>query len=395
MALAGSLTEFARPALLKTPDINRRTILVNHLLEPPDRITGITRYLFALLEELVKRDHFQYVLATTWAADKLPAALTMSDLRVETLPYHRSLPHNVMRQMLTLPQLMRQTGAVAEFNCNPVGGFWPIWPRVITVHDLYFDVTPEYYPRRHRLWWRILFPLALRATTAAICVSNSTRADLCKHYPRQAGKAKVVHEASALAVPAKPADAPASTRDAAHALVVGNISPNKNPGGLAAALQILEERGRPLTVAHVGRDEAGLLAGSVADAGVQTSIESLGSLSDVALVAAYRGAMFMISASTHEGFCLPILEAQSCGTPVACSDIPVLREVAGDAALFFDPGKPEMLADALDRMRGDPMLRQRLSEAGLENANRFSWARAAMETESVLDAAVSARVTPK
>ena len=300
-----------------------------------------------------------------------------------TLPYYESIPHNVLMQMLNLRRMMRETGAVAEFNCNPVGCFWPTWPRVITVHDLYFDVTPQYYSRRHRLWWRIFFPLALGAASGVICVSESTRSDLQKHHPRQAAKASVVHEASALSVP-HAIDAPAARGDAPYAILVGNMSPNKNVACLTAALAILEKRGRPLRVAHVGRDDVGLLARSVRKAALQHPVESLGSLSDPALVAAYRGAIFMISASTHEGFCLPILEAQSCGTPVICSDIPVLREVAGEAAVFCDPANPEMLANSVDRLRGDAALRQRLSEAGLKNANRFSWVRAAGETEALL-----------
>ena len=178
-----------------------------------------------------------------------------------------------------------------------------------------------------------------------------------KHHPRQAAKASVVHEASALSVP-HAIDAPAARGDAPYAILVGNMSPNKNVACLTAALAILEKRGRPLRVAHVGRDDVGLLARSVRKAALQHPVESLGSLSDPALVAAYRGAIFMISASTHEGFCLPILEAQSCGTPVICSDIPVLREVAGEAAVFCDPANPEMLADSVDRLRGDAALRQ-------------------------------------
>jgi glycosyltransferase involved in cell wall biosynthesis len=366
----------------------RPTILINHLMEPPGRITGITRYLFSLLEQLVKHQNFRYVLATTWSAEQLPISLTSSELQVETRPYHHSLPQNIMIQMVTVRRLMHGINAIAEFNCNPLGCFWPNWPRVITVHDLYFDVVPEYYARRHRLWWNIFFPLALRSAAGIICVSKSTQEDLLRHYPRQAGKTGVVYEASTLRIPDQLVEVPGLDDDAGYAVVVGNISPNKNPACLASALSLLEKRGRPLTVLHVGRDEAGLLAKSVSDAGLTHPIKSLGSLSDDALVTAYSRAMFMITASTHEGFCLPILEAQGCGTPVVCSDIPVLREVTGDAALFFDPANPEMLADCIEQICSRPDLRRQLSEAGLKNAAQFSWARAAIETEAILRSAI-------
>lgn len=373
---------------LRASMAERPTVLINHLMEPPGRISGITRYLFSLLEQLVKHQNFQYVLATTWSAEQLPVALTHSDLRVETRPYYGSLPRNVMMQMVTVRRLMQELNAVAEFNCNPVGCFWPNWPRVITVHDLYFDVVPKYYRRRHRLWWKMFFPLALRSAASVICVSKSTQEDLHENYPRQFGKTAVVCEASTLHISGQRVGVPGIANDAQYAIVVGNISPNKNPACLASALSILEKRGRPLTVLHVGRDEAGLLAKSVSDARLAHPIRSLGSLSDDALVTAYSRAMFMITPSTHEGFCLPILEAQSCGTPIVCSDIPVLREVAGDAAVFFDPANPEMLADSIEQVSSQPNLRRQLSEAGLKNAAQFSWARAAIETEAVLKSAL-------
>src|SRR5262249_14316966 len=109
------------------------TILINHLLEPPGKITGITRYLFALLEELVFTGSFKYVLVTTWCHSDLPDALKNSVTCV-TRNFIASAPQNVLVQMVTIPRLMRETHATLEFNCNPIGCFWPFWPRVITVH---------------------------------------------------------------------------------------------------------------------------------------------------------------------------------------------------------------------------------------------------------------------
>ena len=62
------------------------TILVNHLLEPPNLISGISRYLFALLEELAQSRRYRYVLATTWDAENLPASLRQTPIEIRTLP---------------------------------------------------------------------------------------------------------------------------------------------------------------------------------------------------------------------------------------------------------------------------------------------------------------------
>ena len=73
------------------------------------------------------------------------------------------------------------------------------------------------------------------------------------------------------------------------------------------------------------------------------------------------------------------------GVPVICADIPVLREVAGEGALFFPPSDAEALAERLRAVFDDSALRQRLAAASLKNAARFSWRRAADETERVFD----------
>jgi glycosyltransferase involved in cell wall biosynthesis len=360
----------------------QRIILVNHLLEPPGRVTGITRFLFALLSELVRRPLLRYALVTTWQARELPEPLQHENLSVITLPDRRSGPLNIAAQMTQIRRLMRELGAALEFNSNPLGCFHPGWPRVITVHDLYFDVMGRYYPLRHRLWWRLFFPLALASSDSVICVSEATRSDLAKFHRRFARKATVIHEASAI-IAGEGADSSATSLVAPYAIYVGNVSPNKNPAALVAALKILESSGRSVKVYHVGRDEASLLARAQQSVGLALPVETVSGLSDEALVAAYRSATCMIAPSTYEGFCLPIIEAQTLGIPVVCSDIPVFREVAGDGAMFFDPHDPQTIADSLDLTMRDAKFGERLRVAGRRNAMRFSWSRAAAEAEAL------------
>jgi glycosyltransferase involved in cell wall biosynthesis len=337
----------------------------------------------------VTRPNFDYVLLTTWDADKLPESVAKSNIRVLTRPFHNSTPLNILSQMTVVPQVMREMGAAIEFNCNPIGCSWPNWPRVTTIHDFYFDLLPEKYPSRHRLWWHLFLPLCLAASSKAICVSENTRSDLRRFYPRFAGKGVVVHESGALIAGPGSSDEEVSGPAAPYAIYVGNVSPNKNPGVLARALQLLERKGRTVTVYHVGGDQMMLLNQSVKEAGLAQPPRPLGPLSDPGLAAAYAGAHCMITTSTHEGFCLPVLEAQGCGAPVVCSDIPVLREVAGEGALFFDPYDGEALAVCIENVFSDGALRERLALAGRQNAARFSWARAARETEEVFGRALS------
>ncbi len=359
----------------------RRTVLINHLLEPPNRITGITRYLFALLPELLMRNSFEYVLLTTWDTQHLPAAVTNSSARILTHRYYHSMPHNVLAQMAILPRLVRNTGAALEFNCNPIGCFWPAWPRIITLHDLYFNVLPEKYRRRHRLWWHLFFPATLASASHAVCVSENTRNDLRRFYPRLSSKATVIHEASTLSPGVEPAEH--LNMKTPCALYVGNISPNKGPEVLVRSLELLESEGRYFNVYHVGGDDAGLLAQAIARSHLRIPVQSLGRLTDAELAAAYAKATCLIVSSTYEGFCLPVVEAQSFGKPVICSELPILREVAGDGAIFFRSGDAIGLATSLKSIFDDVNIRDGVALAAKRNASRFSWARAAAEVDAL------------
>ncbi len=98
----------------------------------------------------------------------------------------------------------------------------------------------------------------------------------------------------------------------------------------------------------------------------------------------FHAAKAFIFPTKHEGFGIPMLEAMACGVPVAASDLPVLREVAGEAALFFDYSKKEPIAKALTQLSVDSALRERLSTLGLARANEFSWEKCAKETLELL-----------
>ncbi|HWV40057.1 glycosyltransferase family 1 protein [Pseudorhodoplanes sp.] len=371
------------------------TILVNHLLEPPNMISGISRYLFALLEELAKSQRYRYVLATTWSAEQLPPALRALPVEIRTLPFQPKTPVNVVNQLATVSRLMRETGAILEFNCNPVGCFLGGWPRVITVHDIYMDTMPLSYPWRHRMWWKLLFPLALRGASAVVCVSQSTRREVAQRYAFAKDKLVVVHEAPILAGDAGDAGACDAGFETPYGLYVGNVSPNKNVAVLVEALKLLKAEGDAPIIYHVGRDSAGLLAEAERRHASEGLIRKAGVLSDRALAAAYRGATCFINTSLNEGFCLPVVEAQSLGAPVICADIPVLREVAGEGALFFPPDDPAALARQIKAMFADQALQQRMAQASRDNVARFSWQRAARETEDVFGAVLASRTRPQ
>jgi glycosyltransferase involved in cell wall biosynthesis len=98
-----------------------------------------------------------------------------------------------------------------------------------------------------------------------------------------------------------------------------------------------------------------------------------------------------VSASLNEGFGLPLIEAMSGGTPIVVSDIPIFREIGGDAAVFFDPGSSESFASAIREIepRTEWRARAKLAKA---RAAHYSWDRSAVALLGVLKAVNSGRI---
>jgi glycosyltransferase involved in cell wall biosynthesis len=106
---------------------------------------------------------------------------------------------------------------------------------------------------------------------------------------------------------------------------------------------------------------------------ISTNVIRLGFVSTEDLVSIYNLATVYCQPSFAEGFGLPILEAMSCGTPVVCSNTSSLPEIGGDAVLYFSPDSVDEIAGAISRVKSSP-------EKSLEQAAKFSWEKAAIQT---------------
>jgi glycosyltransferase involved in cell wall biosynthesis len=172
-------------------------------------------------------------------------------------------------------------------------------------------------------------------------------------------------------------------------LTVSAKLPHKNVGRLIDAVASLDEI-RPVLVipGYPTATEEELQRRAKASG---AEVRFLGWVGDRMLDGLYRAADVFAMPSLAEGFGFPVVEAMLRGTPVASSDATSLPEVAGDAALYFDPLDTAAIATALQRLLTDSVLRTRLVAAGLERAQEFSWRRAAEGTLASYRAALDAR----
>jgi glycosyltransferase involved in cell wall biosynthesis len=164
-------------------------------------------------------------------------------------------------------------------------------------------------------------------------------------------------------------------------LTVSAKRPHKNLMRLLGALARLPAEHRPLLVmpGYPTPHEEELRA-RASELGLADGVRFLGWLSESELEDLYGAADAFVFPSLLEGFGLPVLEAMARGVPVASSDRASLSEVAGDAALLFDPEDEASIANAIERILGDRELAERLRAAGLAQAARFTWEAAAEGT---------------
>ena len=157
--------------------------------------------------------------------------------------------------------------------------------------------------------------------------------------------------------------------------------PHKNLLALIGALAQIPAERRPLLVLPgYATDHEAQLRERARALGVERDVRFLGWLSGEELEGLWQVADAFVYPSLYEGFGLPVLEAMARGVPVACSNTSSLPEVAGDAALLFDPNEEQAIAGALERLLSDRPEVERLRARGLERAAQFTWERTARAT---------------
>ena len=171
-------------------------------------------------------------------------------------------------------------------------------------------------------------------------------------------------------------------------LTTGPFGPRKNQAGLLRALAAAELPDEWLLVVGGPRDEkADAVRAAAQAAGFPLDRLRLpGWVADDDLPALLGGAGMYVCASKHEGFGLPVLEAQACGAPVVCSDRGALPETLGDVGLLFDPDDLSGFVAALRRMADDTTLRAGLAQRGPERvAGFYTWERCAADHLAVFE----------
>ena len=283
--------------------------------------------------------------------------------------------------------MARRRGAQLVHSPATLSPIWTSMPTVVTIHDMLYWSHPELMTTP--LYTRPVMWMEKRgAANAAHVITDSEVSgdEIVKYlgFPRE--RLHVVPLA------AEHPDTPPALAERAENLVVasGQRRPHKNWARLIRALALVEEDVRPRLVITGARGEDPLTP-VVAETGMGEWVELRGWVDDAELADLRSRARALAFPTIAEGFGLPILEAMAEGLPVIASDLPVLREVGGDAALWFDPLDLDSIAGALRTVSTRPEVLPAMAAAGLKQARLFSWERVAEETLAVFRTALAPR----
>lgn len=292
----------------------------------------------------------------------------------------------VLGEQLLLPRLGSRAGVDLMHSLGSTAPMRGRFARVVTVHDLIYARFPDAHAGLRDRGMRVLVPGGARRSDRVIADSQSTRKDLIELAGLPAAKIDVVP----LGLGAVRRAQPVGERELrehfglAHRDVLLTLSakrPHKNLRALLDALAEIDASTRPVLVlpGYPTAHEAELREHAKAR-GLEDDVRFPAWVSAEQLEGLWALARAFVYPSLYEGFGLPMLEAMARGVPVACSDASSLPEVAGDAALLFDPHRPAQIAAAIGRLLTDAGMRERLGELGRLRASEFTWERSARLT---------------
>jgi glycosyltransferase involved in cell wall biosynthesis len=347
--------------------------LTAHMTEPEDGLA---------LRVLVDSGRSQ-----TFPLEELPAHADVIDTRITAYGLHRCRE---------LAGLIRAVDAAVLHVPYPT--FTPLirpCPFVVTHHDCTIEADARFAGNRLRqAAMKTVTGQVLRRAAAVTAPSRASIADIARHYPSAPRAALVPNGVDVRQFGQVTADEVARARDRYRlperfVLAVGAHRPHKNHEVLVRALAAVPEN---IALVLVGRPDPGFrdrLPDLIAALGLGSRVTLLPEVADGLLPAVYRAASVFAFPSLAEGYGLPVLEAMAAGVPVVLSDIPVLAEVSGGAALRVPPQDVAAWATALTAVLGDPALSRGLVAAGRAVAAASGWEHGASALLTLLSTVAS------
>ncbi len=251
---------------------------------------------------------------------------------------------------------------------------------IVVIHGLEYEIIPEAYRLRERLYMRLSIKKSCQWAKKIIAVSQNTKKDLIKLYNIPESKIEVIYEGvnNNFSLSNNQNN---FQKWKPFFLFIGRIEKRKNIQGLIRAFNYLKKQyklSHRLVLAGgsgVGYEE---IKSQIEESSYQKDIILTGFIAEKEKANLISQAEIFLFPTFYEGFGLPILEAQSLKVPVVTSNISSMPEISQASALLVDPYKPMTIAQAIHFLLINPNKKEELIRKGLENVKRFSWGKSSL-----------------
>jgi len=272
--------------------------------------------------------------------------------------------------------------------------------RVTIIHDLSPVKFPKFHPFLSQVLQRIFFPGIIRRADLLITNSENTSQDLSSYYPKAQDKSfKILLGKEEIFKTTPSGNILEKYKiDQPYFLNVGTIEPRKNLNTLLEAFSLFrKECTSNVQLVIVGGKgwKTKSFYRLLNNHPFKNDIKLIGYVDRAELPILYSNTLAFIYPSFYEGFGLPVLESMACGAPCIVSSTSSLPEVGGQAALYFNPEKPEELADRLKFISTEKEVQISMKEASIQQASKFSWEKYAREFINKLEKEFGNKVIPK
>ncbi|MBU4269151.1 MAG: glycosyltransferase family 4 protein [Acidobacteria bacterium] len=358
-------------------------IAINLLYLLPGVVGGTETYAAGLLHGLALVDsQNEYIVFVNRESASWPIPLSGSFKRVICQVAATNRAQRYFFEQFRLPGLLKNHGVDLVHSLGYVGPLRTPCPAVVTVPDLNYLTIGHTMPLGKRHLLRFFSIQAAQRSKAVITISSYSKSMICDKLEIHPSKVTVTLLGPRWDDPFISQDVVSKIKasygiSVPYLVAFGGGAVHKNIPRLLQALAALKK-----DLSHklvlIGR-----LPADVDPEELPADIIVTGYVPAEHVLPLLSAAEIFILPSLHEGFGLPVLEAQQAGVPVVCSTAGSLPEVAGEGATYFDPYSVEDMADKIARVARDSELRTGLRQRGLVNVKRFSWEQTARETLSV------------
>jgi glycosyltransferase involved in cell wall biosynthesis len=367
------------------------------------RMTGVESYARNILERMIQdTPEHNFILFYNAFSQKtfdISWATQYKNVRL----CRKRFPNKILNFCLWYfkrPYLDRLIGGVDVFFA-PNLGFISVSPKcrlMLTAHDLSYEIFPQMFSFKRRLWHLFVGPRRLlKRANAIIAISQSTREDLISYYKIKESKIHVIYSGvSDVFQPMNRNSLALLDVQKRYALpyrfflFVGTFEPRKNIKTLVEGYNAFRERNQ-----DIKHPPALVIAGAsgwkekkahrvIDQSPYKNEIIQIGFVSEEDKICLYNLALAFVYPSLYEGFGFPVVEAMRCGVPTIVAHTSSLVEVGGENVLYIDPFRPEDLAYALEEMAKDIRLQEMYRKKSLFGGGQFTWRKCSKETKEIL-----------